>query len=95
MSDQPRDWDKELAEIDKVIAREPAGGPPPATRVGGTAAPVAVPQPHTWCGRRTRWRGWRAAPQRHRRGHPVLPYPVAAARARALLVRVVVLMLPA
>jgi hypothetical protein len=45
MSDQPRDWDKELAEIDKVIAREPAGGPPPATRVGGAAAPVAVPRP--------------------------------------------------
>lgn len=26
MSDQPRDWDKELAEIDKVMARGPAPG---------------------------------------------------------------------
>lgn len=33
MSDQPRDWDKELAEIDKVIARTPAQPPVPA--VGG------------------------------------------------------------
>jgi hypothetical protein len=27
MNDQPRDWDKELAEIDKVIARSPAAVP--------------------------------------------------------------------
>lgn len=46
MSDQPRNWDKELAEIDKVIAREPAGsGPPPARRVGGAPGTVAVPEP--------------------------------------------------
>ena len=45
MSEKPRDWDRELAEIDKVIAREPVGGPPPAARVGGAAATVAVPQP--------------------------------------------------
>ncbi len=35
MSNQPRDWDKELAAIDKVIARAPAEGgaaPPPASR---------------------------------------------------------------
>ena len=34
MSDQPRDWDKELADIDKVIARSPApsgGAPLPAS----------------------------------------------------------------
>lgn len=36
MSDQPRNWDKELAEIDKVIARMPAQ-PPPAQ------APARVP----------------------------------------------------
>ena len=45
MSDQPRDWDRELAEIDKVIARSPvqppaqSGEPPgPPVRGGGTAA---------------------------------------------------------
>jgi hypothetical protein len=35
MSDQPRDWDKELADIDKVIAKSPA--PVPGARA---AAPV-------------------------------------------------------
>lgn len=46
MSDQPRDWDKELAEIDKAIARSPAqppaqsgGVPPPSARGGG--APIS------------------------------------------------------
>lgn len=37
MSDQPRDWDKELAEIDKLVARGGASGaaPVPAQRRGG------------------------------------------------------------
>lgn len=39
MSDQPRDWDKELADIDKVIAKGPAQAPVgrsvPATTGGG------------------------------------------------------------
>ncbi|HQR16975.1 MAG TPA: hypothetical protein PK948_01320 [Gemmatimonadales bacterium] len=42
MSDQPRDWDKELAAIDKVMAK--GGGAPssvPAQRGGG--APAAAP----------------------------------------------------
>lgn len=41
MSDQPRDWDKELAAIDKVIAK--GGAAPasvPATRGGGAPAPT-------------------------------------------------------
>lgn len=52
MSDQPRDWDKELAEIDKLIARGPASvpaprsasgpGPAPAPR-GPAAAPASAP----------------------------------------------------
>jgi len=39
MSDQPRDWDKELAEIDKVMARSPAPGanPPAASSARGGA----------------------------------------------------------
>jgi hypothetical protein len=39
-----RDWDKELADIDKVIARTPAGpGPVPATQ--GKAAPALAAAP--------------------------------------------------
>lgn len=38
MSDQPRDWDKELADIDKVIAKMPSQGAAPAS-----SAPAAVP----------------------------------------------------
>jgi len=40
MSDQPRDWDKELADIDKVIARTPTQATGPVSRSGDTAAPV-------------------------------------------------------
>jgi hypothetical protein len=40
MSDPPRDWDKELAEIDRMIARMPAR---PATQ--GAPAPPAAPAP--------------------------------------------------
>jgi hypothetical protein len=38
MSERPRDWDKELANIDKVIARQ-GSAPPPAP----TGAPVPTP----------------------------------------------------
>lgn len=51
MTDKPRDWDRELADIDKVIARSPdvppAGRPAPATGRPaqapgtGTAVPAA------------------------------------------------------
>jgi len=44
----PRDWDKELAEIDKIIAKQPApvaGKPLPATTgaPGGSPAPRGAP----------------------------------------------------
>lgn len=49
MSDQPRDWDKELAAIDKVMERTPVRGgaaPAPSERGGGVvtrpAGPVAT-----------------------------------------------------
>ncbi|HWA57606.1 MAG TPA: hypothetical protein VG692_10150 [Gemmatimonadales bacterium] len=51
MSDQPRDWDKELADIDKVIARlpsqgaGPAGNTPAALPPGGRPAPAASAAP--------------------------------------------------
>jgi hypothetical protein len=37
MSEQPRDWDKELADIDRVIARQP-GNPATAPPAGSVAA---------------------------------------------------------
>ncbi len=46
MSEQPRDWDKELAEIDRLIAKAPAppakGTASPAPAAGG---PRALPAP--------------------------------------------------
>jgi hypothetical protein len=41
MSDQPRDWDKELADIDKVIAKMPAQSQAPA-KSGGAPGPAPV-----------------------------------------------------
>ncbi len=48
MSDGPRDWDKELAAIDKVMAKggsAPAGAGVPAPRGGGVPAAAAVARP--------------------------------------------------
>jgi hypothetical protein len=48
MSEGPRDWDKELAAIDKVIARSPASPPgaaQPATRPTGAVAGPPAPRP--------------------------------------------------
>ena len=44
MSDQPRDWDKELAAIDKAMTRGPAptAGAPVGTK--GSTAPAVVPK---------------------------------------------------
>jgi hypothetical protein len=46
MSEQPRNWDRELADIDKVIAKgsvPAAGGSGPAAR--GSGVPVGAPVP--------------------------------------------------
>ncbi len=43
MSDQPRDWDRELAKIDKVMARTPAAAEPPAAAGRGAPARVGGP----------------------------------------------------
>jgi hypothetical protein len=40
MTEQPRNWDKELADIDKVIARQPTPAPAPA----GAGKPATPPQ---------------------------------------------------
>lgn len=43
MADPPRNWDKELAEIDRLLAK---GGPPaPAPAQAGTARPPAASPP--------------------------------------------------
>ncbi|HEU5170940.1 MAG TPA: hypothetical protein VFU46_10395, partial [Gemmatimonadales bacterium] len=39
----PRDWDKELAEIDRAIERTPAQPTAPAPRSGGGPAALPVP----------------------------------------------------
>ncbi len=46
MTEQPRDWDKELADVDRVIEKQgtpPPGGTPPALPPGATPPPVRVP----------------------------------------------------
>ncbi len=43
MSEQPRDWDKELAAIDKVIAKGGGAAPPSAPVRQGGAAPAQAP----------------------------------------------------
>lgn len=40
MNEEPRNWDKEMADIDKAIARQPAPVPAPG---GGPAKPVTPP----------------------------------------------------
>jgi len=42
MTEQPRDWDKELAEIDKVMARMPAAAPERAPVEAPGRAPAAA-----------------------------------------------------
>ncbi|MDX2056371.1 MAG: hypothetical protein SFV24_01105 [Gemmatimonadales bacterium] len=53
-AEQPRDWDKEMAEIDKIIAKTPpaqlgsgASGPPAPAKGGGAAAPARAAAPPT------------------------------------------------
>jgi hypothetical protein len=53
MTDQPRDWDKELADIDKAIARQPtpaAGGTVPAARPPTSTARRFVALTWFWSG---------------------------------------------
>jgi hypothetical protein len=40
MTEQPRNWDKELSDIDKVIARQPAPPAPPAAGAGAGQPPA-------------------------------------------------------
>jgi hypothetical protein len=63
VSEQPRDWDRELADIDKAIARMPAqpAAPAPAPAPGARATPSArgdAPASAPVVGRRHRAATW-------------------------------------
>jgi hypothetical protein len=60
MSDQPRNWDRELADIDKVIAKLPAqaSGPAPAARGAAGGAPAPGPATSPPVRRRDRAATW-------------------------------------
>ena len=48
MTEQPRDWDKELADIDRAIHKHGApapGGTPPALPAGAGMPPAGLPEP--------------------------------------------------
>ena len=45
MTGPPRDWDKEMAEIDKLIAKQPVQGAREPGSLGARAAPAALPAP--------------------------------------------------
>lgn len=49
MTEQPRDWDKELAKIDRVVAKQSSSPPPVAP--GGTSPPPVAPAPAAARGR--------------------------------------------
>jgi hypothetical protein len=40
MTEQPRDWDKEMANIDRAIAKQQSNPPASTPAVGSTAAPL-------------------------------------------------------
>ena len=44
MTGPPRDWDRELAEIDKIMARQPAAPPGQPAVTGGSGAPAPAPR---------------------------------------------------
>ena len=91
--DGPRDWDKELAQIDKLIAQGPAQAPAPVpAQRGRESAPPAAPAAGAGAGRRphtplTTWlrlllalllgAGMTQWPYTHGCGIPLLGYLVA------------------
>jgi hypothetical protein len=58
MSDQPRDWDRELADIDKAIAKMPTPPGPPAGVARSAAAPAAASSVASPVRRRDRAATW-------------------------------------
>ena len=65
MAEQPRDWDKELADIDKLIGSGPPALPAPPQAGGRKAGPSAPPlptsRPPVVPARGGAWRSWAKA----------------------------------
>ncbi|HKU60244.1 MAG TPA: hypothetical protein VJQ44_03430 [Gemmatimonadales bacterium] len=79
-ADQPRDWDRELAAIDKVIDKQRAGAPPPPTALPpGTIqrVPPVTPPPATGRGSVARTWFWTVLALALGIGLAVWPYPKA------------------
>ena len=60
MADQQRDWDKELADIDRLIASQPAGAAPKPVPAGKRPAPAGAPAlpPGPAVPKGGRWPAW-------------------------------------
>jgi hypothetical protein len=58
MTDQQRDWDKELAEIDRLIANQPAGAAPKPVPAGKAAPAPADARGTTTAPKGGRWPAW-------------------------------------
>ena len=78
-ADQPRDWDRELAAIDKVIEQQRSGSPPPTAPPPGSVsrAPVAAPAPGPRRGSVARTCFWTVLALALGIGLAVWPYPKA------------------
>ncbi len=79
-ADQPRDWDRELAAIDKVIDKQKAGSPPPPTALPpGTVqrVPPVTPPPAAGRGSVARTWFWTVLALALGIGLAVWPYPKA------------------
>lgn len=66
MAEQPRDWDKELADIDKLIGAGPPAVPAPRQSGGRTVGQSALPagptvRPSDFPTRSGAWRSWAKA----------------------------------
>lgn len=79
-ADQPRDWDRELAAIDKVMEQQRPGSPPPPTALPPGSVgrvPVATPAPGPGRGSVVRTWFWTVLALALGIGLAVWPYPKA------------------
>jgi hypothetical protein len=79
-ADQPRDWDRELAAIDKVIDKQRAGAPPPPTALPPGSierVPPVAPRPAPGRGSVARTWFWTVLALALGIGLAVWPYPKA------------------